>query len=213
MSRQVAQFDQRWGYPALPPTPPKFISALQGVDMEDVMPRMQYALFPYASVTHDQIDGETPYKAGTDLFWRPSSNLQLLATLNSDFRGVGNAGAPLTMVYTRRIGGPTDEFVVQPGTEVETQELYQLTELQGAAKATGQLGSFRYGVMGAASYTSEQCDDLDSFGNGSYKIGPSGDASVRYDTDPTRTWAFGLGGGWFEVDLQGNSYTLKGQID
>jgi hypothetical protein len=193
MSRKVAYLDQRWGFPALPPTQPKFISALQGIDMHDVTPRQQWALYPFASVTHNQIDGETPSKVGTDIFWRPSSNLQLTATLNPDFgtvesdeiiinfsatetyfpekrlfflegqeifvatpraqprnRGVGNAGAPLTMVYTRRIGGPTDEFIVEPGTEVEAQEFYQLTELQGAAKATGQIGSLRYGVMGAA---------------------------------------------------------------
>jgi Domain of unknown function (DUF5916) len=445
MSRKVAHLDQRWGYPALPPTQPKFISALQGIDMHDVAPRQQYALFPYVSVTHDQIDGETPYKAGTDIFWRPSSNLQLLATLNPDFgtvesdeiiinfsatetyypekrlfflegqeifvatpranprnRGVAKPSPPLTMVYTRRIGGPTDEFVVDPGTEVESQELYQLSELQGAAKATGQIGSLRYGVLGAAedgrsfhtttdgvpetlhqdgrdfgvvrllyedsaggayrglgilstavhkpngdamaqgldfhyltssakwkidgqtfmsdisgeqrgyggfvdveysirqgvtqrvgieyldahldlsdlgymqrndemrirasqtrtasglgwahenefdirgflqqnsddefngggvfianrttlnnldkltwrtSFVPKQYDDLDSFGNGSYKIGPMGDASVRYDTDSTQVWAFGIGGGWFQEDLQGNSYTLEGQID
>ncbi len=193
MSRKVAHLDQRWGYPALPQTQPRFISALQSVEMTDVAPVQQYSLYPYASVTHDAIDGETPYKAGADLFWRPSSNLQLTATLNPDFgtvesddvvvnltatetfypekrlfflegqeifvatprasprnRGVGNGGAPYTMVYTRRIGGPTDEFIVEPGTEVQAQELYQLTELNGAVKATGQLGSVRYGVLGAS---------------------------------------------------------------
>jgi hypothetical protein len=193
MSRKVAHRDERWGFPALPPTQPKFISALQSLEMTDVAPRQQYSLYPYASVTRDQVDGETPYKIGTDIFWRPSSNVQLTATVNPDFgtvesdeiiinlsatetyfpekrlfflegqevfvatpradprgRGVASPSPPYTMVYTRRIGGPTDEFLVEPGVNVETQELYQLTELLGAVKVTGQKGSFRYGVLAAA---------------------------------------------------------------
>jgi Domain of unknown function (DUF5916) len=192
LSRKVAHLDERWGYPTLPLTQPKFISALQDIEMTDVAPRQQYSLYPYASVTRDEVEGETEFKAGADVFWRPSTNAQFTATLNPDFgtvesddviinltatetffpekrlfflegqeifvatpraetrtRSIGSSGAPYTMVYTRRIGGPTDEYIVEPGVNVQQQEFFQLTELLGAGKATGQLGSIRYGVLGA----------------------------------------------------------------
>ena len=85
MERFVAYKDERWSWPALPDTVPQFISALQSVSVKDVQPKQQYSIFPSASVTRDQIDGKTNYRAGADFFWRPSTNLQLTATINPDF--------------------------------------------------------------------------------------------------------------------------------
>jgi hypothetical protein len=88
MSRKFASADQRWGWPPLPETVPKFMSALQRVEMERVAPRQQYNIYPFLSVSRDGIDDETTYKPGADLFWRPSSNFQLTATVNPDFGNV-----------------------------------------------------------------------------------------------------------------------------
>lgn len=87
-SRSVGYLDERWAWPALPNSLPRFMSALQPVEMEGVNPRQQWSLFPYASSTIDQIDDDTEFKAGADVFWRPSSNFQLTATLNPDFGSV-----------------------------------------------------------------------------------------------------------------------------
>ncbi|MEL0048814.1 MAG: DUF5916 domain-containing protein [Gammaproteobacteria bacterium] len=88
LSRKVAYLDERWGWPALPSTKPKFLSVLQPVELRGINPRQQYNIYPFASVTQDEIDDETRYQIGADLFWRPSSNFQLNATLNPDFGNV-----------------------------------------------------------------------------------------------------------------------------
>jgi hypothetical protein len=192
MSRKVAYLDERWGWPALPDTVPKFMSALQQLEMSNVSPRQQYNFYPFVAISDDRVDGETRYRVGADLFWRPSTNFQLNATVNPDFgnvesddvvinltatetffpekrlfflegqeiffaspradtrtSGVGNAGAPYTMVNTRRIGGKPREPALAPGVAVSKRELNQPTDLLGAAQVTGQFGGFRYGVLGA----------------------------------------------------------------
>ena len=88
VSRKVAHLDQRWGWPGLTQTQPRFMSAMQPLELEEVAPRQQWSLFPYASATLDRIDDEGRWKAGTDLFWRPSTNFQLTATVNPDFGSV-----------------------------------------------------------------------------------------------------------------------------
>ena len=191
-SRKVAYLDERWGWPALAPTQAKFMSALTKMEMEDVQPGQQYNLYPFVATAYDWIDDRPRHRAGIDMFWRPSTNFQMNATLNPDFgnvesddviinlsatetffpekrlfflegqeifvaspradtrsRGVGNGGLPYTMVNTRRIGGKPRAPNFAAGVEVEQREFVQPTELAGAVKTTGQIGRFRYGVMGA----------------------------------------------------------------
>ncbi|MEM1434226.1 MAG: DUF5916 domain-containing protein [Pseudomonadota bacterium] len=191
-SRKVAYKDERWGWPALPRTQPRFMSALERIEMREVAPRQQYNIYPFAAVSYDGIDAEMRYRTGADLFWRPSTNFQVTATLNPDFgnvesddvvinlsavevffpdkrpfflegqdvfiaspradtrgRGVGNRGAPYTMVNSRRIGGTPRVPVVADDVDIPDRELIQFVDLLGAAKATGQVGRLRYGVLGA----------------------------------------------------------------
>ncbi|MCZ6643104.1 MAG: DUF5916 domain-containing protein, partial [Gammaproteobacteria bacterium] len=87
-SRSFAVADERWAYPPLPESQAQFMSVLQPMLLTGVDPRQQWSVFPYASVTVDEIDDETRYKAGVDVFWRPSTNFQLTATANPDFGNV-----------------------------------------------------------------------------------------------------------------------------
>ncbi|MFP6836458.1 MAG: DUF5916 domain-containing protein [Pseudomonadales bacterium] len=190
MGRQVGHLQERWGWPALPFTQPRFMSDMQVLTVKGVDPRQQYNIYPFASVTHDKIDGETRYQVGADLFWRPSTNFQLTGTINPDFgavesddvvinltatetffpekrlfflegqqifvatpradtqgRGVGRQGAPYTLVNTRRIGGKPLAPELAAGVSVAERERIRPVDLLGAAKATGQVGRLRYGVM------------------------------------------------------------------
>jgi hypothetical protein len=192
MSRKVAYLDERWGWPTLPFTQPKFMSAMQPMEMKGVAPRQQYNIYPFASVTVDEYENETRSKIGADLFWRPSTNTQLTATLNPDFGtvesddvvinltatetffpekrlfflegqdifvatpraevssfGVGRGSAPYTMVNTRRIGGSATEPDIAPEVIMPDRELIQPVEVLGAGKVTGQVGRIRYGVLAA----------------------------------------------------------------
>lgn len=85
MSRKVAYLDQRWGWPALPATVPKFISSLQSLEVDGVAPKQQYSIFPFAALSADRIDDDNDNRVGADFFWRPSTNMQLTGTINPDF--------------------------------------------------------------------------------------------------------------------------------
>ena len=193
MSRRVGSRDERWGWPALPPTKPKFMSVLQPIELTEVAPRQQLSLYPFAAVTWDEVQNEMSYRVGGDVFWRPTTNSQLMATVYPDFaavetddlivnltatetffpekrlfflegqevfvatpraeprnRDVGNPGAPVTMVNTRRIGGAPRLPIERLNTIVNNRDLVQPVDLFGAAKVTGQTGSVRYGMLAAA---------------------------------------------------------------
>ncbi|MEM7101363.1 MAG: DUF5916 domain-containing protein [Pseudomonadota bacterium] len=87
-SRKVAHLDERWAVPALPFTQPLFMSALQPLLLNEVNPQRQWSVFPFASVTSDQVEDFVDAKIGADIFFRPSTNFQLTATLNPDFGNV-----------------------------------------------------------------------------------------------------------------------------
>lgn len=88
VTRKVGFLDERWGWPGLTDTQPRFLSAMQPLTVTEVDPRQQWSLFPYASATMDNIDDDNVWKAGMDVFWRPSTNFQLTATVNPDFGSV-----------------------------------------------------------------------------------------------------------------------------
>ncbi len=88
MSRFMSERSERWGWPALPPTISRFMSALQIFELENITPRKQFTFYPYAAAGYNAIDREDHYKAGFDIYWRPSSNMQLSATINPDFGNV-----------------------------------------------------------------------------------------------------------------------------
>lgn len=167
VSRKVAYLNERWAWPALPDTQPKFLSVLDKVQVNDVAPRQQYHIFPYSSATVDEVEDDTDYKAGADVFWRPSTDFQLSATLNPDFGTVEaddvivNLTAFETFFPEKRLfflegqeifiatpratsgGGGT------PTTLLNTRRIGGFSELDGALKATGENGALRYGVLTA----------------------------------------------------------------
>ncbi len=188
MSRKVAHLNERWAWPGLPESKPRFMSALQTIELEQVDPRQQWSLFPYATGTYDRVDEDSKFKAGLELFWRPSSNFQLTATINPDFgavesddvvvnftadevffpekrlffqegqdifevasRDIGGSSTPRTkIVNTRRIGGRPRELDLPPGVELSERDELIPADILGAVKTTGQMGSFRYGVLAAS---------------------------------------------------------------
>ena len=184
--RRVSHLGERWGWPTLPDSQPRFMSRLQPLVVEGIAPRLQWSLFPFISSTFDRIDDDLRHKAGFDIFWRPSSNFQLTATANPDFgsvesdevvvnltadetffpekrlffqegqdifnttpRSVSTSGQLFAVINTRRIGGRPDQPDLPPGTNVPLRQAIMPADLLGAAKATGQVGAFRYGLLAA----------------------------------------------------------------
>ena len=87
-NRKVAHIDERWGWPGLPFSGARFMTALQEMQLPGVQPKRQLALFPYTSTAFDATRGEQGYQAGADLFWRPSASMQITAAAFPDFGAV-----------------------------------------------------------------------------------------------------------------------------
>ncbi|MDX1489987.1 MAG: DUF5916 domain-containing protein [Pseudohongiellaceae bacterium] len=68
---------------------------------------------------------------------------------NTTPRSTGSNGKRLSIVNTRRIGARARVPDLPTGTSISTRERIEHTELLGALKATGQIGSVRYGLMSA----------------------------------------------------------------
>ena len=88
IGRRVAHLDELWGWPELPFSKPRFISGFSPATVEGVNPKQQWEVYPYVSATSDEIRNEADGRGGIDVAWRPSSNLQLTATVNPDFGSV-----------------------------------------------------------------------------------------------------------------------------
>ncbi|MYD42278.1 MAG: hypothetical protein F4W90_00130 [Gammaproteobacteria bacterium] len=179
MQRRVAYLNERYGYPPLPFTKPKFLSAFQKIVLQDVKPRQQLSFFPQVSSLYDSMNETTEGHAGLDLFWRPSTNLQVTATANPDFGTVeadsviinlsaietffpekrlfflegqeifAPVDSSIRMLHTRRIGQRPLFPELPAGARFDYDQFRDPADLLGATKATGQIGKLRYGVLGA----------------------------------------------------------------
>jgi hypothetical protein len=88
LERQVGHLNETWSTPALPSTVNEFLSAFQKFELENIEPRTQLTWYPYISTAHDAIRDDTALRAGAEVFWRPTTNTQLSASLNPDFGNV-----------------------------------------------------------------------------------------------------------------------------
>ena len=118
--RNVAHADERYAWPPLPWTKPKFLSEFVPLALRDVSPRQQVSVTPYVSASYDRFAGTgAAPKAGVDLFWRPSSNLQLTSTLNPDFGNV-EADDVIVNLANYETFFPEKRLFFQEGQEVFT---------------------------------------------------------------------------------------------
>jgi hypothetical protein len=116
-SRKVAYMDERYAVPALAFTQPLFMSALQPLLLDRVDPQQQFSFFPYVSLTQDEVEDYTQAKMGADIFWRPSTNLQLTTTLNPDFGNVESDDV-IVNLSAFEVFFPERRLFFQEGTEI-----------------------------------------------------------------------------------------------
>ena len=115
--RRVAYINERWGWPALPLSGARFMSALQPMKVPDVAPKRQFNLFPYASAALDNRDGDNDWSAGVDVFWRPSPNFQVTATALPDFGAVESDDAVINLT-ARETYFPDKRLFFVEGSEI-----------------------------------------------------------------------------------------------
>ena len=89
LERQVGHLGgEAWSNPALPRTVNQYLSAFEKYELRDIEPRRQLTYYPFSSAVVDNIKNEVEYKVGTEIFWRPTTNTLLSASLNPDFGNV-----------------------------------------------------------------------------------------------------------------------------
>jgi len=87
--RQVGHLNgDTWSNPPLPRTVNEYISAFTKYQLRGIEPARQISYYPFIGGVYDDIRQEDTYKVGTDIFWRPTTNTQLNATINPDFGSV-----------------------------------------------------------------------------------------------------------------------------
>ncbi|MEQ8953432.1 MAG: DUF5916 domain-containing protein, partial [Gammaproteobacteria bacterium] len=84
--RQIGHLGgESWATPALPRTVNQYISAFQRFELRDIEPRRQLTFYPFAAADFDAIKNDSNAKVGSDIYWRPTTNTLLSATINPDF--------------------------------------------------------------------------------------------------------------------------------
>jgi len=88
IERDLGQVGETWSWPPLPATSNEFISGFQKFQVRDIAPTTQLTHYPYSSATFNNIKNELKYRVGTEIYWRPTTNMQISATINPDFGNV-----------------------------------------------------------------------------------------------------------------------------
>jgi hypothetical protein len=165
--RVLQQNKQTFAFPAASTKRPQFVSNFATVDVSQYSEK-KFDLWPYLTVLDDLKNKSTKAKPGLDVFWKPSGNFQLAATINPDFGQVESDDLVIDfsaievrfsdkrpfftenqalfdlrmpnlgyIVYTRRIGGPSDKDPTLP------------SDIDGAMKVIGSAGPVDYGILAA----------------------------------------------------------------
>ena len=87
-SRQVSASNERYQWPGYPYSSSRFVSALNQMDVEGVLPRQQLSFIPYISTTLDDAIGENEARVGVDISWKPSPKFEMTGSLLPDFGAV-----------------------------------------------------------------------------------------------------------------------------
>ncbi|MFL6551401.1 MAG: DUF5916 domain-containing protein [Povalibacter sp.] len=172
----IGVYFNRWIYdkrerdscPALSYDNAALLSDFQRIDIERPAPQSDFTAAPYATAMQDLVADSTHVKAGVDVTWRPTGNMQLAASIDPDFGQVESDELIVNfssietlytdkrpfftqnqalfdlrtpqngqLIYTRRIGGPTDDG------------LDGSSDIDAALKLTGSLNNASYGVFAA----------------------------------------------------------------
>ena len=135
-NRKVAHLDERWGWPALPRTVARFMSALQPMSLAGVVPKEQLEAYPYISGAVDAADSGETYNAGVDVFWRPSSNFQVTAAALPDFGAVETDDVVINLT-ARETYFPEKRLFFLEGSEIFATSGRSATPRPGGGSSSG----------------------------------------------------------------------------
>ncbi|MEZ0470789.1 DUF5916 domain-containing protein [Luteimonas salinilitoris] len=156
---------ERQAFPVASSERARFVSKFHHIEIPQYR-RSLFHVFPYITAQHDFIRDRRDYKAGADLFWKPSAGFQLSATFNPDF---GQVEADELVVnfdaieefqsdkrpfFTENQGffdlrTPEDGFLIYTrriGGESD-DDSGLAADIDAALKLNGSIGSLGYGLL------------------------------------------------------------------
>ena len=167
LDRVVGSTGERAAWPAASFERPRFLSDFAPVEMTAYSDAL-LAITPYASGLYDNVRGENSFDAGADLFWKPSGQFQLTATVNPDFGQVEsddlvvNFDATETFISDKRPFFTENQGLFEFTTPSDFSQLLYTRrigapaddgngsgDITAAVKLNGSIGATQYGVFAA----------------------------------------------------------------
>lgn len=165
LDRVVGSTGERDAWPAASFQRPRFLSDFNPVQVP-VYRQSLLAVTPYVSALYDNVDGRGDAGAGADIFWKPSGQFQLTATLNPDFGQVEsddlvvNFDATETFISDKRPFFTENQGIFEYTTPSDFSQLLYTRRVGGpaddgrgsgditaAAKVNGSIGATKYGAF------------------------------------------------------------------
>lgn len=84
VDRVIGATGERMSWPAVSYTEPRYLSAFEKIEVPKYSQSL-LAITPYVVGVHDNVAGDSAFDGGADIFWKPSGQFQLSATVNPDF--------------------------------------------------------------------------------------------------------------------------------
>jgi len=169
LDRVIGSSNERMAWPAIIFSETRFLSAFARIDVAQQSQSL-LAFTPYAVSLYDNISGKAEFDAGLDVFWKPSGQFQLSATVNPDFGQVEsdqlvvNFGAIETFFGDKRpfftenqsffdvpfgsLGG-ANRLIYTRRVGAPADDGSGAGDVAGAVKINGSLGRYNYGVFAA----------------------------------------------------------------
>lgn len=174
--RVLASRNERSAASAASFTRPRYVSEFTRIEVEQQSARGVLSVVPYVSVPYDLIDRHLDHRAGLDLFWKPSGDFQLSATLNPDFGQVEaddlvvDFSAIEVFFSDKRPFFTENQGIFDLRTPDEGRLVYtrriggpadddgHAADIDVALKLNGSAGGFDYGTLAAVE--AEHADDV-----------------------------------------------------
>jgi len=167
LSRVIGSTGERVSWPAVHLSETRFVSQMGRLEVP-AFSQSLFAVTPYGVALTDLNDDGTEFRAGVDLFWKPSGRFQLSATLNPDFGQVEsdqlvvNFSAVETFFSDRRPFFTENQSLFDvPFGIANSRLLYTrrvggnaddgegIAEVHAAVKLNGSVGPMQYGLFAA----------------------------------------------------------------
>ncbi len=171
LDRVIGDSNERMTWPAISFKDQRYLSALQKVEVPQYSQSL-LAVTPYVVSVYDHVDGKTDADAGIDLFWKPSGQFQVSATLNPDFGQVESDGIVVNFSAIETLFGDKRPFFTENqgyfevpfGSLGNAQQLIYTRrvgapaddgspgEVAAAVKINGSAGGIGYGAFAATEH-------------------------------------------------------------